>query len=339
MSGVITRGAPWRHQLSDHVSALAWAPDGDIVAAGSLGGDVAVLAAMDGELVGAPSAHPMGVLALAWSNNGILAVGGQDGRLCLCDVALGHEQELALGGWVNTLAWSPTADTLAVGVGRRLLVVEQGSVVSEVELVSTVTSLVWSTDGRRLGAGCYGGVHWLDRDDGWLESKHYDWRGSVLSLAMAPDGRWLAGGSQDATVQIWKLWSAEHLEMSGYPAKIQLLAWDPTSHWFANSCLESITVWDCSGKGPKGRRPDNLEGHEGRVTGLAFSGEALLASGSADGRLALWAHRRKWREVGCAVIEGGISTLAWAAPGPLLAVGTDIGRVEIFWASDLIELP
>jgi hypothetical protein len=37
------------------------------------------------------------------------------------------------------------------------------------------------------------------------------------------------------------------------------------------------------------------------------------------------------------VIDGGISTLAWAPPGPLLAVGTDTGAVEMMWASDLIE--
>ncbi|MGQ0743156.1 MAG: hypothetical protein ACT4OS_02215 [Acidimicrobiales bacterium] len=102
--------------------------------------------------------------------------------------------------------------------GRHIRVVDpSGSLIDRFDdQTSTVTSLVWSRDGALLGVGCYGGVSWFAVDSnfkagestsssagsaapaGRAPTYRYEWKGSILTMTISPDGRWLAAGNQDA---------------------------------------------------------------------------------------------------------------------------------------------
>jgi len=316
----------WTVRLADHPSALAAGPSG--VAAASLGGETVLLDPRDGAVRATLPAHGFGVLSAAWSPDGTrLATGGADGRVTLHDADGGRAGEAAPGGWVNAVAWSPDGALVAAGAGRDVLVLDRdgGERARHPGQPSTVTDLAW-TD-RRLGVACYGGVRWYEpgRDD---PARVFDWKGSLLTLRIAPNRRWAASGNQDATVHVWRLWTGEDLEMTGYPSKVAALSWDPTSRWLAAGGAHDVTVWDHAGRGPQGRRPRTLRAHAKLVTALAHQHRGpLLASGGRDGLAAVWQPARSRTPV--ALLHGAspVAHVAWTADDRDLLVARADGTV------------
>ena len=323
----------WAAKLGDYVAAAEWSPDGALVAAGSLAGDGAIINAVSGIVEAPLTHHPMGILSLAWSADGrYLATGGQDGVVRVRSRADGSEVVTGYTGWVACMAWSPTRPLLAVAVGREVHFIDTAGDTVDVFTgqTSTVTTLAWSADGRLLGLGCYGGVSWFE-PGGKREAVHrFDWKGSILTMTLSPDGEWLAAGNQDNSVHVWKLWSGEDMEMVGYPAKVQHLSWDAGSRNLAVGNLEELMVWDFSGKGPVGTRPKSMEGVERRISALRYQhGGPLLATGGADGMLALWRPRKRNRML-CRTNTGSeISRLAWSKDDQFLLVSTAAGDVAV----------
>ena len=250
--------AQWRTDAEDYVSVLEVCRDRGLAVVGSLGGDAALVDVEDGSAA-ALRRHEMGVLSAAWSSDGSrVAVGGQDGCVRIYDHTGAARGVVDASGWVTALAWSSAAPVLAVGAGRRLLISDHdGALLYDCDdQPSTVTAVAWSTDGSRVGATAYGGVGWHDVVGPRAgRRRRFDWKGSLLSLATSPDGAWACAGDQDATVQLWRLWSGRDLSMSGYPSKIERIGFRHDGRWLAVACLDEITVWDFGGKGPAGTAP------------------------------------------------------------------------------------
>jgi WD40 repeat protein len=308
--------------LDDYVSAVAWSPDGDRLVAASLAGEVALLA--NGAVRPLPG-HPGGVLGACWSADGTLATAGQDGFV---RAHRGDESwSVELGGWVHALAWRPDSSLLAAGAGRDAVLIDtSGAVVVRHRAPATVASLTWVPGGRRVGVGHYGGITWLE-PPGESPKKRFEWKGSILTLVASPDGRWVASGNQDNSVHVWRLWSGDDMQMTGYAAKIEHLAWHPTSRWLCVGDIGEVTCWDFAGRGPQGSRPKELKGHGRRITGLAFGGKRL-ASASADGTVRFWTLPSTKVERVVEVSEE-ISSICWHPSHRRLAVGGAQGRVVV----------
>jgi WD40 repeat protein len=119
--------------------------------------------------------------------------------------------------------------------------------------------------------------------------------------------------------------------MSGYQTKVRELAWDKDSRFLASGGGEIITVWDVSGKGPRGRTPMQLEGHAGKVTQLAFQYRGpLLASGGSDGTAFIWDLKGGKRHRRQLAPPAAISALAWCADDTALAIGAADGAVCVW---------
>lgn len=301
-----TDGSVWRLELDEYVAAVAVDPHGAHVVAGSLAGEAVLVDALDGRVVTRLASHPGtsglgGVSAVAWSPNGDrVAVGGHDGVVHIYDRAGEHLGSEQLDGWIASLEWSPTDPWLAAAAGRRLTLIADpgGAVPSRTyePVGSTITDLAWATNGRRVGVTAYGGVTWYDPDDAASTTsvRTYAWKGSLLSLEMSPNGRWACGGAQDASVHLWRLWSGDDLSMSGYPAKIERLAFRPDGRWMAVACLEEVTVWDFGGKGSAGTAPASGEAHDRHIETLAWRPDGqVLATGGAEGMVAFWQAPRR----------------------------------------------
>jgi WD40 repeat protein len=323
----------WTAHLEDYIPSLQWSPDGSLVATASLGGDLHVLWAATGAELAPLTGHPGGALVVAWSPDGrLLASGGTDGAVRSWERSSGAGSTALLGdGWVGALAWSPRVARLAAAVGRDVVLLDGDlrPVDRWADQPSTVSSLAWTVDGRQVGAGGYGGVRWFENGETEVHGA-FDWTGSVLRLAMAPSGKWLASGNQDHSVHLWRLWSGQELEMTGYPVKVEQLGWHHSSRWLAVGNAGNVTVWDVSGKGPRGRRPKVLDGVTGKVTALAWqSAGDLLAAGTSEGDLVVWTPGRSRSPRATLALGSPVSALDWSPNGTRLLAGTAAGRVTV----------
>jgi WD40 repeat protein len=326
----------WRIELGDYVSACAIDPGGDLIAVGSLAGEGLVVDAATGTPVAKLAEHPMGILACAWERSGTrLAVGGQDGVVRLVDRGLDEQAVIETGGWVNRLAWSPAGDVLAIATGREVLITDaDGNVTHRYpKCASTVTDLDWVPRSTIVGATAYGALSWFDVSTPALEpATTFEWKGSLLGIAIHPNARWACAGSQDNTIHLWKMWSGDELSMSGYPAKVERLAFSPEGQWLAAGCLGGLTVWDFSGTGPSGRAPAPGDAHERHIEAIAWQRDGgRLITGCAGGRLNLWRRPRKpkgtMRPLDTDDGIAGISQLRWPRLDALF-VGRADGTLE-----------
>jgi WD40 repeat protein len=158
-------------------------------------------------------------------------------------------------------------------------------------------------------------------------------KGSPLSIVLAPNGKWACAGFQDASIHLWRLWSGDDLSMSGYPAKIEHLGFRHDSHWMASACLDELTVWDFSGKGPKGSRPAAGTAHDRHISCLQWEpGGTRLATGGADGRLVVWPSPRSVNRPlePLHMLDGdtAVATIAWHPDAASILVGRADGTFE-----------
>ncbi|MFC5908726.1 WD40 repeat domain-containing protein [Streptacidiphilus monticola] len=338
MSPLATADAAWDTVVDDAPVAVTAAAG--LVAVAGADGTAWVLDAATGEPV-ATVTLPGGILAAGLSPNGAhLALAGPFGH-ALWSRALGTTHVAATGAWSSAVRWAGT-DRVAVASGRRALVlgVDGRELWTTDPAPSTVTDLAWHREGRRLATAAYNGVRCYERHSR-RPVVEYPYLGSHLALAIAPTGKWICSGNQDASIHIWRILPQPSaggtpigdLTMHGYPEKISRLAFDDTGFWLASDGAPDITVWDFAGPGPEGTRPRTLRAHE-TVTALAWrpGGGGVLASAGAEGVLALW--RATTGRPGAQLTptqateyDQAVTALAWS--GPDLLVHADWqGRVR-----------
>jgi WD40 repeat protein len=214
----------WQAEISDHVIALAWSPDGRWLAAAAVSGPISLFDGVTGQRTAVLAGHHLGTTSLSWNaNSTCLASAGQDGLVRLWDVATGSEHHALAAGatWVEGVAWSPTGELLATAAGRLLRLWDAtGHLLLQYPVhASTIAALQWAprtVQVRRassvLATAAYGSVTlWTPERSEPLAQ--FAWKGSILTLAWSPDGRYLVHGDQDATVHFWVLASGQDYQM------------------------------------------------------------------------------------------------------------------------------
>ncbi|MEI4270158.1 hypothetical protein TEK04_00340 [Klenkia sp. LSe6-5] len=334
----LARPVLWTARVDESVSAVGWSAGDVRVAVADLGGAVTLLDGRDGAVVATGPTHDGGALALAWQPGGeVLATGGADGRVVLLGPA--GPCVVEVGGWVQAMRWARSGRHLAVATGRTVVLLDPaGAVLARWGgQPSTVTDVVFSRDGSRLGVAAYGGLRWYAVSASGASAaadpvRVFDWKGSLLTARVTPDGRWVASGNQDSSVHVWRLWTGEDAQMAGYPQKVDVLAFDRLSRWMANGGSTEVHLWDFSGRGPVGRSPFVLPGHDALVSALAWQPTgSLLASAGRDGGIALWqpsttgitGRRPRARFTAGARVTG----LTWQPGGGAVVAGTVEGAV------------
>lgn len=332
----------WHFDAGDHIAALAWLPDGRTLAVAPATGGIVLLERASGKVTRTLAAHAMGNCALS-SSKGLLASAGQDGLARLWNVETGdivHELRASdnASDWCEHAQFSPDGALLATTAGRTLRVWTRGGerIFESTAHDSTIAALAWRPDSAGVATGCYNGAQLFRAKNGLWEPRSYEelrWKGSIISLAWSPNGRYVAGGSQEATIQFWRLphRESEELFMSGYATKVRELSWDAASRYLASGGGEIITVWDVSCKGPAGTKPKQLEGHDTRTTQLTFQNRGpLLASGGTDGRVFVWDLPKAQRHRKELTPPSPIAALAWSPDDTALAIGAADGGVCVW---------
>jgi WD40 repeat protein len=325
----------------DHIVGVTWSPDSARAAALTGSGTLLILAARDGSIIHElPTAHAVGALTLDWAEGG-LATGGQDGKIRLWDADRGAVLETFdvaednRSTWVEQLRWSPDGTLLAGRAGKALRIwkpSDGGRRLKYDEHSTTISALCWRPDSKGIAVGLYGGARFyrLNQNEPYQEIR---WKGSILSLAWSSNARYLAAGTQEATVNFWKLpyRIGEELNMTGYANKIKELAWDPSSRFLATGGSEVVTVWNVSGKGPRGTRPTELRRHTKKVTLLTWQTRGmLLVSGSADGTVAIWNPEKSRTPLYESSFGETITSAVWSSGDRAVMIGSASGQVEVW---------
>ncbi|MEB3180844.1 MAG: AAA-like domain-containing protein [Nostocaceae cyanobacterium] len=109
-------------------------------------------------------------------------------------------------------------------------------------------------------------------------------QGSVLSVAISPDGQLIATGSNDKTVRIWKQ-DGTLLHTLKHQATVHRVAFSPQNDMIVAGSLDGhLNLWKIDGT-----RLKTIPGHQTPVWGVAFSPDGkLIASASGDKTVKLW---------------------------------------------------
>ncbi|HYT09834.1 MAG TPA: trypsin-like peptidase domain-containing protein, partial [Mycobacteriales bacterium] len=198
---------------SDGVAAVAFSPDGRLLASGGFRRDLRIWEVGSGRSRVVPEAHAGSITGLAWAPSGfpmlasagrdqLVRLWGSDGRP-LGEPFAGHTAD------VMALAFSPGGDLLVTG-GRDATVRRwrtNGEQVGEPLRghEQDVAAVAVSPDGTHIaGAGRDGTIRLWDADGtaGPVLRGH---QGAVLGIAFGADGRRLVSCGDDRTIRIWPL--------------------------------------------------------------------------------------------------------------------------------------
>ena len=266
---------------------------------------------------------------LASASDGIrILTGGDDGTLVATD-ARGEHAILATDDkrrWIDQVALGPDG-ALAWSAGKTAHVLTKKGEPRSFEAPSTVAGLAFAPKGFRLGIAHYNGATlWFPNASAKPET--LEWKGSHLSVAFSPDGKFLVTAMQEPMLHGWRLPEGQHMRMSGYSARVRSLGWSADGDFLATSGSEQLILWPFDGKdGPMGRQPKIMARSKARVVVVAcHPHQPVVAVGYADGVVVLA------RIDDGALIEvkaaglAPVSALGWDAGGQTLAFGTEAGE-------------
>jgi WD40 repeat protein len=284
---------PW-----DLVLALAWSPDGNLLAVSA--GEFVYL--YNPETLAETRSLETGVWspALAFDPRGArLATGSRDGSVRLWDLRSGRLAKTidTHPKGVNSLVYDPGGNLLASSGNDgmvRIWEVSSGEIAARlIGGVYAVPAVAFSRDGALLATADGRNLRLREVETQRLALTMQSSE-SFYTLAYSPDGALLAAGDSANGVQIWDASEGTLLRSldghAGNPDRVSGLVWQvafsPDGRTLASAGGDAtVRLWDVA----TGQALETLAGHRLAVTSLAFSPDGRwLASGSLDATVRIW---------------------------------------------------
>lgn len=291
------------------VNAVAWSPDGTLIASASDDTTVQVFRARDGRRTLIYSGHTEEVVALGWSPGGhVLASGGQDASVQVWRASTGARTLLYRGhtGRVNGLSWSRDGRSIASGSEDKSVQVwnaDRGDLTFRfLGHTAGVLCVGWQPDNSSVASGSWDGTlrdwavvqhgtHFAAGDEIFRYSGHGN--NEVNALAWSPDGSLIASAGVDQTVQISR--GTDGIPVPPFFTRhksqaksnsVLALSWSPDGRSLASGDSNgNILVWQANSQKVFFR----YSGHGGAVNALAWSPDGkTIASAGADNTVQVW---------------------------------------------------
>jgi len=151
---------------------------------------------------------------------------------------------------------------------------------------------------------------------------------SVRNVAFSQDGRLLASGSGDQTIQLWDMVEGKRLATLQTDDIVRRVSFHPTEKQLAAAVGKTIDLWDVE----TGVKLHTLPKQSDKVRSIAFSPDGkLLASGNEDSMIHLWDVVNK-RELEVLPHEhrAAISALVFSPDGKLLLSGSEDNTIRLW---------
>lgn len=245
-----------------NIYALAFTPDGKILAAGTGSGALKIWRVADRKLLNESHCYTSPIRYIQF---------GEDGKTI---TTAAHHEAVKL--------WSMSLDDETLKpVDIQLPVTGDRAVAMSLDATVLATSLNTTE------------IQLWDTQSGELIGRRIGHQRAVITLQFSPDGRLLASASADHTIRIWSTASMRNAEyekwliaMEGHTNYVQAIAFSPDGRWLASGSDDwQVRIWEVA----TGRCLRILTGHVTSIYSLAFSPDGrLLASGTHGGNIRLW---------------------------------------------------
>ncbi len=264
--------------------------------------------------------HTAPVLTLAFSANGeILASGSEDKNGRLWNAITGEsvhilgEETTRHEGALNALAFSENGEMFYSAS------IEDGSIrswnpldgtshkttVPPHKIVKSTTTVTFSPHGKTfakaveivyaVGGKIKHAVFLLETDTtnhiASISTRH---TGKIAALAVSSFGDFIASGSEDKTIEVWKVTYAVRRvpdiakplwTLKRHTGTVTAVAFSTNGKMLASGSVDkTVQLWDVT----TGKHLHTFTGHTGEIGTVAFVGDKMLASGSSDGKVFIW---------------------------------------------------
>lgn len=324
------------------VMAIAFSPDGTLMATADKSGDVHLWQVEDWQHLATYQGHSEIIQAIAFSPDGqTLVSGSEDHTIRIWNVQT-QQCLFVLEGhtdWVLSVAIHPDGSILASS-GRDKAIclwnLKTGQCLHRVqgELYS-VLSIAFSPDGKTFACGNQD--HSIGLWDLQTQKCLHILQGhsdQVRSVAFSPDGRMLVSGSYDNTVRLWEVQTQQCLEvLKEHQNWVLAVAFSPDGTMLASGSRDcTVRLWDVSTR----QCLQVCQGHHNQVWAVAFSptkDELLLASGSEDCTVRLWNLQNGQCDYLLQGYLNQISSVAFSPDGRVFASGSKDHTISLWDAS------
>jgi len=249
-------GNDWRDDEDEEgVFTIALSPNGETVASGSIHGMVKLWNIETRKVIARWTGHTDGVWSVCWSGDGGRVVSGsydrtarmwdvESGETVLGPITTGQEQ-------IDAMAFSPDTTNFAAGGYYRSAITiwdtRTGELLSTLKQDSGVSSLVWTSDQKKLLAGHDNGSITIFNTATWQQiailKNDTD---PVYALSLFRNDRLLASASDDRTARLWNL--DTNLSVGPplqHPQVVLHTAFSVDGRFLATACFDNNAyVWD-----------------------------------------------------------------------------------------------